>query len=134
MPKVPSEPLYNHNTRLATSRQISVSVAGTTGRRNVSLVSSLVALASQPPPLPDDYYPMPMDVDLDEVPDATAEGGAAGVQSQPVQALPGIKVLPKVKAKRYENSVCLPFEYSAVVLRLTCKPGCTAQNLDCLSR
>jgi hypothetical protein len=109
MPKTPSEPLYNHKARPTFARQISVSVAGTTGRRNVSITSNLVPTISlpSPPPRNEEWYPMPMEVDMDV--DDNGDVGNRSTNSQPeaVEALPGINVVPKQKAKRYENSVSL---------------------------
>jgi hypothetical protein len=107
MPKVSTEPLYNHGSRPTASRQINVSTAPA-GRRNISLVSNLILTpsTSQSHHHDNDYYPVPMDVD-DEIDMPDAVNNPEDPQEEAVEALPGIKVLPKVKAKRYENSVSL---------------------------
>lgn len=99
MPKVPPT-LYNHGARPVTTRQLNFS-SDTDGRSSSSWVSSQVPLPSAPQPtnLPeDDYYPADagMDIDIDENPDD---------QPQTIEVMPGVHVLPKPKAKRYENSV-----------------------------
>jgi len=104
MPKQPTESLYVHKARPIVSCQIAVDVAGTTGRRNVSLLSNSIQPASLPPPVPrdpDNFFPMPMDIDVHL--DATEEG--VSQEPRAIPALPGINVVPKEKAKWYENSV-----------------------------
>jgi hypothetical protein len=108
MPKEPSEPLYNHRARPIASRQIGVNVAGTTGRRNVTFTSNLIRPTSLTPVVPrdpDEFFPIPMDIDNNmdiDAPDEDASG-SKGLASIP--ALPGIQVVAKESAKRYENSV-----------------------------
>jgi hypothetical protein len=106
MPKQPTEPLYNHKARPFVSRQINVDVAGTTGHRNVSLTSNLIAPTSLPLPVlrePDELFPVPMDVD-DDLGAVEGEGDSSETATA-VPALPGVHVVPKERAKRYENSV-----------------------------
>lgn len=109
MPKVPSA-LYNHATRDATARQLNISTSST-GRSLLSWRSSQVPLQ---PPVPlaqstSEYYVADdMDID-DEVP---ANPVDEDERPQTIEVMPGVLVQPKLKAKRYENSVCVsPFVF-----------------------
>jgi hypothetical protein len=108
MPKEPSEPLYNHKARPIASCQIRVNVAGTTGRQNVTFTSNLIRPTSLTPVVlrdPDNFFPIPMDMDNNMDINAHDEdaSGSRGLASIP--ALPGIQVVTKESAKRYKNSV-----------------------------
>jgi hypothetical protein len=107
MPKEPKESLYIHKARPTISRQIAINVAGTTGRRNVSLTSNLVQPAYLPPPVwrdSNEFCPIPMDVDVEV--DAGDMDETSSNGSPTVPELPGIRVVGIERAKRYINSVC----------------------------
>jgi hypothetical protein len=106
MPKQPTESFYIHRARPTVSRQIAVDVAGTTGRRNVSFTSNLIRPTSLPLPAPRDpneFFPMPMDVDMEV--DAGEMDEMSSNGSPTVPELPGIRVVGIERAKRYINSV-----------------------------
>jgi hypothetical protein len=106
MPKQPTEPLYAHKGRATISRHISIDVAGTTGRRNVSFTSNSILPASLPRPMsrdPNEFFPMPMDIDTDN--DTGDIDGSSSNADDSLPALPGIRVVGKERAKRYTNSV-----------------------------
>ena len=134
MPKEPSEPLYNHQACSIISRRIGVDVAGTTGRRNVTYMSSHVLPGSLPPVPrdPDEFFPVPMDIDIDM--DLATGDTSTNEGSTPIPALPGIEVVAKEGAKRYENSVrrlnfsfcCTPFSLGGI--------GCASCLLGASSR
>lgn len=137
MPKEPSEPLYNHQARSTISHRIGVDVAGTTGRRNVTFTSSRVLPASLPPVSrdPDEFFPVPMDIDMDiDMDVANGDNTRANEGPTPIPALPGIEVVAKERAKRYENSVrrlnfsfrCTPFSLGGI--------GCASCLLGASSR
>ena len=74
------------------------------GQRNVSFISNLVAPTSLPPPIPRDpneFFPMLMDIDMDNM------DGRTDSESAAIPELPGIHVIGKERAKRYTNSVRL---------------------------
>lgn len=92
--------LYNHDDRPFTATSFS------SDRHNgqASYDSQNIHL----PPLPvDDYddadYTMPVDQDIDQDYETVAEPNMLS------GGLPGIQVLPKLRAKRYINSVCSCF-------------------------
>jgi len=109
MPKEPSESFYIHRAQPTVSRQIAVDIAGTMGQRNVSFISNLVAPTSLPPPIPRDpneFFPMPMDIDDVDI-DMDNMDGRTDSESAAIPELPGIHVIGKERAKRYTNSVRL---------------------------
>jgi hypothetical protein len=64
---------------------------------------------------PDEFFPVPLNIDIDM--DMATGDTSTNEGSTPIPALPGIKVVAKEGAKRYENSVrrlnfpfcCTPF-------------------------
>lgn len=106
--KAPARPFYNHSQRPAVTRQIT-SIPSTSGRHNVAVTSSLVDVPPARPRTPNDDH---MDVDFDQNEDDMP--GLLEVEDSDVEVdeVPGIKVRPKIRAKRYVNSVRLLFNSS----------------------
>jgi hypothetical protein len=117
MPK--STPLYNHNSRTTTARQLNIS-SNVSGRSSFSYVSSQVPVA-QPaaPPNPQHEHSTPnFDMDVDETEDHAAMDQNTIDEDTPdgrssVEAMPGVHV-HVVPAKRYANSVGMFLDLSLV--------------------
>jgi hypothetical protein len=103
MPKAPLDPLYNHNTRPAASRVLSLSTQPG-GRHCVQYAttqSAVHALFPQPPSSQDFYL---MKVDIAELSTNSDENN--NFQKD----LLGLHIMCKSKASRYDNSVhCIFF-------------------------
>lgn len=98
MPRQPKPAaLYNHDERPF----IATSWAADGQNGQTSFVSQNVHLPPRPPDEYDDAdYTMPVDEDPDQPYEPLSE------QDTLSGGLPGIQVLPKLRAKRYLNSVC----------------------------
>lgn len=109
MPKAPSA-LYNHNARAATARQLNIS-SNASGRTTLSFPSSQVPLEPTAPEVrsENDYFTIDPSMDIDE--DYIPNDPSVTDEPRVIEVMPGIRVLAKQKAKRYENSVrnlCFP--------------------------
>ena len=112
MPKVPS--LYHHSARPAVSRQISSSSGSTTsGRRHVTYSTNQIGVPdagiSTSTSAPDDDS---MIID-DPVDDGLINDAQLSTELQgQIPGIPGIHVVAKSRAKRYQNSVSTFFPNS----------------------
>jgi hypothetical protein len=101
MPKDTTPSLYNHSARATTSQTFNA------GRRNVTFSTNTVFAGVPPVNLhPDDNKFVPMDVDNvadNSVTPNNGTDGPAKVVSR--EEISGIRLIPKEKAPRYENSV-----------------------------
>ena len=105
MPKATST-LYNHNARNAITRQLSIST-NPSGRSSYTHVSSQVRLDPVAPEVhcESESYMTGASMDIDE--DHVVNSYNEDIE-QVVEVMPGIHVVTKSKAKRYENSVSPP--------------------------
>jgi hypothetical protein len=116
MPKVPS--LYNHSARPVVSRQISSSSGSTTsGRRHVTYSTNQIGVpdagistsTSTSTSAPDDDG-MIIDDPVNDCPINDTQPSTE-LQGQ-IPGIPGIRVVAKSRAKRYQNSVSTFFPNS----------------------
>jgi hypothetical protein len=109
MPKEPT-PLYNHNARKAIARQLNLT-SNASGRSSYSYTSSQVEVnpVTREGHGEHEYYPVDSnmhDIDEDRIiedQDIDMDG-----ENRVIEVMPGIHVIAKPKAKRYENSVSFP--------------------------
>ena len=94
--------LYNHNARDAIARQLNIST-NPSGRSSYSYTSSHLRLDPVVPEVCHENESYVMDIDEDYVVNNQNED-----VEQVVEVMPGVHVLTKPKAKRYENSVSPP--------------------------
>jgi hypothetical protein len=129
MPKVLT--LYNHSARPTVSRQISTSSGSTsTGRRHITFDTNRIDVpeaGSSTHTAHDDWINIDghhdHDIQVNDLQPSTELRGE-------IKDLPGIQVVAKPRAKRYQNSVC-QILISIVICQLTrLISGCPTCNLD----
>lgn len=106
----PFAPLWDHNARPTRTSQLNIHSVSHNGRRHLAAATFVSSLVPQGPgPMPArrtlvEFFPMPLEDDMDI---DMAEPDALDASAPPatIAGVEGINVLPKAKAKRYENSV-----------------------------
>lgn len=111
MPKDTSK-LYNHSERHSLNHQISTSSGSTlTGHHHVVYSSTSINVPHLPSPHPGD-----MDIDYNPIDNEPIVDEAFPQIQTAIPELPGLTIIAKARAKRYDNSVTLSLMF---ILTLT---------------
>jgi hypothetical protein len=130
MPKVPTQ-LYNHNARNTTARQLNLST-NPSGRTSYSYTSSHVQLDPVEPEAHGEVYAVDLSMDIDDDHEVNIPSMTEQEATRVFEVVPGLRVVSKLKAKRYDNSVSPMFHLFAIANLFSA--GCSSGDLGQLSR